>query len=78
MADTLSRVKSIVVNCLEVDAAKVTAEASFVEDLGADSLDTYELLQGLEEEFGISIAEDEAQNFKTVGQVVAYIEKVQK
>ncbi len=74
MSDTLEKVKAVIVDRLEVDAGKVSLDASFIEDLGADSLDTYELLQGLEQEFSISIAEDEAQNFKTVKDVVQYID----
>lgn len=71
---TYDKVKEIIIDRLDVEADKVTEDAQFIEDLGADSLDTYELLQGVEEEFNISISEDEAQGFKKVSEVVAYID----
>jgi acyl carrier protein len=75
MADSIeARVKQIIVNELGVEAEKVTAEASFVEDLGADSLDTVELVMAFEEEFGIDIPDEDAEQMGTVGQAVKYLE----
>ncbi len=67
------KVKKIIVDQLGVDAAEVTPEASFIEDLGADSLDTVELVMALEEEFGIEIPDDEAEKIMTVKDAVGYI-----
>ena len=72
--DILEKVKGVIVEQLSVDEADVTEEASFIDDLGADSLDIVELVMALEEEFGISIPDEEAENIKTVGDAVAYIE----
>jgi acyl carrier protein len=69
------RVKSIIVEQLGVDAEEVQAEASFVEDLGADSLDTVELIMAFEEEFGVEISDDEAEKIRKVKDAVEYIEK---
>ena len=69
------RVKSIIVEQLGVDAEEVTPEASFVEDLGADSLDTVELFMAFEEEFGVEISDDEAEKIRKVKDAVDYIEK---
>lgn len=69
------RVKSIIVDQLGVDQEEVTAEASFVEDLGADSLDTVELIMAFEEEFGVEISDDEAEKIRKVRDAVDYIEK---
>jgi len=69
------RVKSIIVEQLGVDADEVTAEASFVEDLGADSLDTVELIMAFEEEFGVEISDDEAEKIRKVKDAVEYIQK---
>jgi acyl carrier protein len=77
MSDTAERVKKIVVEHLNVDAEKVTDNASFIEDLGADSLDTVELVMAFEEEFGIEIPDDAAESIVTVGDAVKYIEKSQ-
>ena len=77
MSDTAERVKKIVVEHLNVDADKVTDNASFIEDLGADSLDTVELDMAFEEEFGIEIPDDAAESIVTVGDAVKYIEKSQ-
>jgi acyl carrier protein len=77
MSDTAERVKKIVVEHLNVDAEKVTENASFIEDLGADSLDTVELVMAFEEEFGIEIPDDAAESIVTVGDAVKYIEKTQ-
>jgi acyl carrier protein len=69
------RVKSIIVEQLGVDADEVTSDASFVEDLGADSLDTVELIMAFEEEFGVEISDDEAEKIRKVKDAVDYIEK---
>jgi acyl carrier protein len=69
------RVKSIIVDQLGVDAEEVQPEASFVEDLGADSLDTVELIMAFEEEFGVEISDDEAEKIRKVRDAVDYIEK---
>lgn len=74
MASAIERVKGIVVDQLNVAPDEVTAEASFIEDLGADSLDVVELVMALEEEFGISIADEDAEKIVTVGDAVKYIE----
>jgi len=76
MSDTVeSRVKEIIINELGVESEKVTKEASFVEDLGADSLDTVELVMAFEEEFGIDIPDEDAEQMRTVGDAVTYLEK---
>ena len=77
MASVQERVIDIVAEQLGVDKEKVTPETSFVNDLGADSLDTVELVMELEEEFDINIADDAAEKIQTVGQAVEYIEKAQ-
>jgi acyl carrier protein len=73
MADIEAKVKEIIINELGVDAEKVTPEASFVEDLGADSLDTVELVMAFEEEFGMEIPDEEAEKLRTVGDAIKYI-----
>lgn len=75
MSDTAERVKKIVVEHLSADADKVTESASFIEDLGADSLDTVELVMAFEEEFGIEIPDDSAEKIVTVGDAVTYIDE---
>lgn len=75
MADVEARVKAIIVEQLGVDAEEVTADASFVEDLGADSLDTVELIMAFEEEFGVEISDDEAEKIRKVRDAVEYIDK---
>ena len=77
MATVYVRVKGIVVEQLGVEEEKVTEDASFVEDLGADSLDVVELVMALEEEFGTEIPDEEAEKIVTVGQAVKYIEQQQ-
>ena len=67
------KVKKIIVDQLGVDTAEVTPEASFIEDLGADSLDTVELVMALEEEFGIEIPDEEAEKIATVKDAIEYI-----
>ena len=75
MADAFERVKEIIVDLLGVEPDQVTPEARFREDLEADSLDLVELIMALEEEFGGTISDDEAQQIKTVGQAVEYVEQ---
>jgi acyl carrier protein len=75
MADTFEQVKKIIVDLLGVEADKVTPDASFREDLGADSLDLVELIMEFEEQFGATISDEDAQQIKTVGQAVDYVEK---
>jgi len=72
--DVSSKVKSMVVDHLGVDEAKVTEEASFIDDLGADSLDTVELVMAFEEEFGSEISDSEAEKILTVGDAIKFIE----
>ena len=72
------RVKDIVVEQLGVKPEQVTPQAKFIEDLGADSLDTVELVMALEEEFGIEVPDDQAEKLLTVGDVTKYIEDNQK
>ena len=74
MSEVASRVKAIIVDKLSVEETEVTNEASFTIDLGADSLDTVELIMEFEKEFGISIPDDQAEKITTVGDAVAYIE----
>ena len=75
MEPVADRVKKIIVDQLGVEAETVTAEASFVDDLGADSLDTVELVMALEEEFGIEIPDEDAEKITRVKEAVDYIEK---
>ena len=73
MSDTAGRVKNIVVEHLGVDAEKVTEGASFIDDLGADSLDTVELVMAFEEEFGLEIPDEDAEKITRVKEAVSYI-----
>lgn len=76
MSDTAeARVTEIIIDELGVEADKVTTDASFVDDLGADSLDTVELIMAFEEEFGIDIPDEDAEKMRTVGDAVSYIER---
>ncbi len=75
MSEIAQKVKSIIVDKLGVEESEVTAEASFTNDLGADSLDTVELIMEFEKEFNISIPDEQAENIQTVGQAVAYLEQ---
>jgi len=75
MSDAESKVREIIVNELGVEAEKVTPEASFVEDLGADSLDTVELVMAFEEEFGIDIPDEDAEKLRTVGDAIKYMDE---
>ena len=74
MSDIASRVKKIIVDKLGVDEAEVTNEASFTNDLGADSLDTVELIMEFEKEFNIAIPDEQAEKIGTVGDAISYIE----
>lgn len=78
MSDIKSRVVSIIIDKLGVEEAEVTHEASFTNDLGADSLDTVELIMEFEKEFNIAIPDDQAENIQTVGQAIDYIEEHSK
>jgi len=78
MASVFDKVKKIVVEQLGIDEDQVTPEASFTEDLGADSLDTVELVMALEQEFNMEIPDEEAEKINTVGEAVHYIEKYLK
>lgn len=75
MSDIAARVKKIVIEHLGVDEAKVTDDARFVDDLGADSLDTVELVMAFEEEFGIEIPDDAAEKINTVKDAIDHISK---
>lgn len=78
MSDIASRVKAIIADKLDVEETEVTPEASFTNDLGADSLDTVELIMEFEKEFDIRIPDDQAEKISTVGQAVKYIEDLNK
>ena len=71
------KVKEIIVKELEVDPKQLTPEAKFIEDLGADSLDIVELVMALEEQFGITIPEEDTDRFRTLGEAIEYIEREQ-
>ncbi|MFT4899999.1 MAG: acyl carrier protein [Flavobacteriales bacterium] len=75
MSDIQSRVKAIIVDKLGVDESEVAAEASFTNDLGADSLDTVELIMEFEKEFNIAIPDDQAEKIGTVQEAISYIEE---
>ena len=75
MSDVIERVKKIVVERLEVDAEKVNEKASFIDDLGADSLDLVELVMAFEDEFGIEIPDDVQEQIATVGDAVRFIKE---
>ena len=74
MSDTATKVKAIIIDKLGVDEAEVTSEASFTNDLGADSLDTVELIMEFEKEFDIQIPDDKAENIATVKDAISFIE----
>ncbi|PGH39552.1 MAG: acyl carrier protein [Candidatus Nephrothrix sp. EaCA] len=74
MSEIAQKVKKIIIDKLGVEESEVTAEASFTNDLGADSLDTVELIMEFEKEFNISIPDDQAESISTVGQAIAYLE----
>ena len=75
MSDTTTKVKAIIIDKLGVDANEATNEASFINDLGADSLDTVELIMELEKEFDIQIPDDEAEKIATVGDAIKFVEE---
>ncbi|MFL2599020.1 MAG: acyl carrier protein [Flavobacteriaceae bacterium] len=75
MSDISSRVKAIIIDKLGVDENEVVPDASFTNDLGADSLDTVELIMEFEKEFDIQIPDDQAETISTVGQAIQFIEK---
>ena len=75
MSDIAAKVKEIIVNKLGVDESEVTDDASFTNDLGADSLDTVELIMEFEKEFDLAIPDDQAEKIATVGEAVKYIEE---
>ncbi len=75
MSDIESRVKAIIVDKLGVEESEVTLEAGFTDDLGADSLDTVELIMEFEKEFNLAIPDDKAETIATVGQAVSYIKE---
>jgi acyl carrier protein len=77
MSEVFEKVKSIVIEHLDADPAKVLMEASFIDDLGADSLDTVELVMAFEEEFGLEIPDDAAEKIQTVGDAVKFITEKQ-
>ena len=74
---TLDKIKEVVIDKLGVDESAIKPESHFIDDLGADSLDTVELIMEFEEEFGIEIPHEDAENIMTVGAALAYIEKTQ-
>ena len=74
MSNIAERVNKIIIDKLGVDESEVTSEASFTNDLGADSLDTVELIMEFEKEFDLSIPDEQAENIQTVGQAVSYLE----
>lgn len=74
MSDIAERIKKIVVEHLDVEAEKVTESASFIDDLGADSLDNVELVMAFEEEFDVEIPDDAAETIQTVGDAVKFVE----
>jgi acyl carrier protein len=78
MSEIASKVKAIIVDKLGVEESEVTPEASFTNDLGADSLDTVELIMEFEKEFGISIPDDQAEKIATVGDAISHIEAATK
>ena len=75
MSDVATKVKAIIIDKLGVDEAEVTDGASFTNDLGADSLDTVELIMEFEKEFNIAIPDEQAENIQTVGEAIKYIEE---
>ena len=75
MSDVAERIKKIVIEHLDVEAGKVTEKASFIDDLGADSLDNVELVMAFEDEFGVEIPDDAAETIQTVGDAISFVEK---
>ncbi len=75
MSETLERVKNIIVSQLGVDENEIKTESSFIDDLGADSLDVVELVMALEEEFGLEIPDEDAERINTVTEVISYLDE---
>lgn len=75
---TFDKVKQIILSELNIDPAKINLESRIAEDLGADSLDAVELIMNVEDEFGISISDEDATNIKTVGQLVSFVDSAIK
>ncbi len=75
MSDTFDKIKRVIAERLSVDESKITEDSSFIDDLGADSLDTVELIMQLEEEFDIQIPDEDAETISTVGRAVKYVEE---
>ncbi len=75
MADIAEQVRQIIAEQLMVELDEVTDDASFIEDLGADSLDTVEMIMEIEDEFGIEIPDEDAEKLQTVGQAIEYVKK---
>ena len=75
--EIFEKVKTLIVNELSVEASKVTMDATFESDLGADSLDAIEMITAVESEFGVTIPDEEAMNLRTVGSIVEFVEKNQ-
>jgi acyl carrier protein len=78
MDELFEKMKKLIAEKLEIDEAKITPESSFRQDLGADSLDTYELVYAIEEEMGISIPDEKANEFETVGDALDFLKSQQK
>ena len=74
MSDNLTRIKEIIIDKLGIEESKLAPDARFIEDLGADSLDTVELIMQFEEEFDIEISDEDAENLTTIGKSVEYID----
>ena len=77
MSEHFDKIKEIVIDKLGVEEAKVTVDAKFIDDLGADSLDTVELIMQFEEEFGIEIPDEDAEKLQSVGDVIKFVEDTQ-
>ena len=75
MTATVEKIRKILASQLDIDEEKIAAETDIADDLGADSLDVVELMMSVEEEFGMTIDEEEVRNFKTVGDVAKYIDE---
>lgn len=78
MSDTFDEVKSVIIDVLKIDGSSITPETSFIDDLKADSMDQFFLIDGFCEKFNITIADEEARNIRTVQDAVSYIDSVKK